>query len=205
MNCRFCQPKKEDYNKIIRETENFFIIPTLGQFVEGYLLIIPKKHYTCFGALPDELLKEYHFLKKEIEKIYGKIYQKPIYFEHGPANNIRGGCCVDHAHMHIVPKNIDIIPELKKYFDVKKIKQIKELRNKYKKQRPYLFFENIKGDMFACNANPVPSQYIRQIIASKLDLYDKWDWRQYPFLDKIKKCQKKLTKVYHNGLKTPRN
>ncbi|MBW2996603.1 HIT domain-containing protein [Candidatus Woesearchaeota archaeon] len=201
-NCRFCQLKKEDYNRVIKETDNFFTIPTLGQFVEGYLLIIPKNHYTCFGALPDNLLKEYSILKKEIGEIYELVYEKPIYFEHGPPDsNKRGGCCVDHAHMHVIPKNINLVPEIARHFNVQKLKYITELRTKYRNGANYLFFENTEGEMYACDVDLVPSQYLRQVIAIKLGMNDKWDWRQYPFFHNIKKCQERLTEVCLNGLK----
>ena len=47
------------YNVRLYETENFAVIPSLGSIVEGWLLIIPKKHYLSYGYLSsEELYKE---------------------------------------------------------------------------------------------------------------------------------------------------
>ena len=45
-NCIFCNVDKSMYyNTILEETNNFFVIPTKGSLVDGYVLIVSKKHY----------------------------------------------------------------------------------------------------------------------------------------------------------------
>ena len=40
--CRFCNPPEKE--RILMETDNFYVMVSLGPIVEGYLLIVAKKH-----------------------------------------------------------------------------------------------------------------------------------------------------------------
>lgn len=40
--CRFCYPPEKE--RILYATENFYVMASLGPIVEGYLLIVSKKH-----------------------------------------------------------------------------------------------------------------------------------------------------------------
>lgn len=43
--CVFCELDKNKLaNTVIEETKNFYITPSVGALVEGYILIISKKH-----------------------------------------------------------------------------------------------------------------------------------------------------------------
>ena len=45
-------------NRIIKESENFFVIPTIGQIIPGSLLILPKEHFETFSQIPMNLITE---------------------------------------------------------------------------------------------------------------------------------------------------
>lgn len=211
-NCTLCCELigKEDNNlyyaisnkkdRIIKETQNFVVIPTIGQIVEGYLLIVTKIHYPCIGALPSNLFKELVKIKNECREILYKTYKKKsIIFEHGAVGKIfkkRAGCCTDHAHLHIVPVEVDLLEDIKKHYRGKKIKSLKELRKQYFKKSPYLFYENNNKEMYLFNAPLVVSQYLRKILAKNLKKESKWDWRichgKEEMLRTIKKLKGKL-------------
>jgi len=187
------------FNRIIKETKNFVIIPTIGQIVEGYLLIVPKQHYLCIGALPpnhfEELEKIIDNCKKALLSVYNK---KTIMFEHGAVGisfKERAGCCTDHAHLHVVPAEVDLLDEIRKNYIPQKITSLKELKEKYLKKVPYLFYQNNQEDMYVFNAPIVMSQYFRQILAKKLNKMDKWDWRLYYGKEKMINTIKKLKGV----------
>ena len=67
--CPFCQEDKNrnanviGKNRIIAETDNFIIFPTVGGFVENYQLIAPKKHINFFGQFTEN---EWNELKRII-------------------------------------------------------------------------------------------------------------------------------------------
>ena len=57
--CDFCKlDKSKIYNTIIEETKNFYIKPSIGAIVEGYLLIISKRHVNCMQQLNENEKKE---------------------------------------------------------------------------------------------------------------------------------------------------
>jgi len=186
--------------RILKETDNFLVFPTLGAFVEGYLLIAPKKHFLSIGALPDEMYPELKELLKEVKKDLSKYYCKPILFEHGPISKIlKGGCCIDHAHIHIVPVKVDILDEIKYFLGTpRQIHTIEELKNEVVNGRQYIFYENHEEDKFIFNPSIVPSQFVRQILAVKLGIPHKWDWRSNIEKEKILNTIKLLRKVWGN-------
>ena len=59
-------------NRIIHETENLHVIPSIGQIVEGYLLIVPKNHYLSIGQMPANLIAEVEETKEYLYKHISK-------------------------------------------------------------------------------------------------------------------------------------
>jgi diadenosine tetraphosphate (Ap4A) HIT family hydrolase len=95
---------RQSWDNPVFESRNFAAIPSLGSLVEGWLLLVPKKHFISMGALPEELVAEMEGMKAKITAHVGNEYGEACVFEHGPAFASRKvGCSVDHAHLHIVP------------------------------------------------------------------------------------------------------
>jgi len=197
--CQFCEEFKTRNiifnnkviarNRILFESENFNVFPSLGQIVEGYLLISSKKHYLSIAQIPDKLYPELKQVQKKVKKVLTNNYQKPLFFEHGPLNEQeKGGCCIEHAHLHCVPANADILEEILKNFPSKIIDSFSEIP----KNTQYLFLEQNNIKYLFILDTIIPAQYIRQILAVKLDKEDKWDWRQSPEVSKLKNTIKKL-------------
>ncbi len=96
-NCTFCQ-----YNNIaayvLKETPTFYIATDHAPLVAGHLLIIPKQHYTCFGAAPAELDAELGALKREVQEFLARYYAPVVFWEHGIFRQT-----VFHAHLHCFP------------------------------------------------------------------------------------------------------
>jgi len=189
--------KNENHgNRILFENENFIVFPSVGQFVGGYLLIAPKQHCTGIGGIPSERYIELEQIKRKVREVLTKHYQKPIFFEHGCVEERkRAGCCVDHAHLHCVPvpEGIDLLKDITKHFAKKEIQNYSELKKQFKKKIPYLFYENQDGKKYLFELQePIPSQWLRQILAVKLGISEKWDWRQYPELETLGQTVKRL-------------
>lgn len=201
--CRFCDEFKRGYiefkekklgNCILFETENFLVFPAIGQIVEGYLLIAPKKHYLGMGSIPKELYVELELVVKKVRSVLTENYSVPLFFEHGPASQVqKGGCCIQHAHFHAVPVQMEIVEEISKHFKCNSIDSFLELKTQFKKEKSYFFVEDNNKKRFLFQVpNVVPSQYIRQIIAAKLNKRDRWNWQLCPGLDELNKTFKKL-------------
>lgn len=109
LNCPFCNINKTKLeNTIIDEAKYFYITPSLGSIVEGYILIISKRHLNSMSELNNKEKEEYEILIKKYREIFKIIYNKyPIIFEHGTPNlkeNTKASSII-HAHTHIVNHN----------------------------------------------------------------------------------------------------
>lgn len=167
---------------IVKETDNFVVMPTIGAIVEGYLLILPRVHYLSMAHLPRCLYPELEALHDEIRAILTATYaQKPIFFEHGPMSCLlRGGCCADHAHLHAVPLEVDLAPDIKTLYAERRIQFLIELRQQVQRSIPYLFYEDPNGKRYVFDALEAIPQYLRQLVAKHTGLPERWDWRVSP-------------------------
>lgn len=173
MGCEFC--KRDQLEKrLITESKNFIVIGGKGQIVEGYSLIIPKKHVLCFGLLSSNVLEEYIELKDKVDKVTTAAYQKPLYFEHGII-----GQTVPHAHMHCVPSNADLLPRMMlRNYSIKQKRTLSsevELRDVLKDFGPYYYYES-GGLKMAFDVN-VCEMALRVALADSLGIPEAADWK----------------------------
>jgi len=141
--CNYCC-LAEDENLLL-ETENFYVVPTIGGFVEGYLLLISKEHLGSLAEIKKSQIEEFENLKKKCKKILIKIYDGCIFYEHG-----RTGMSVNHAHMHAVPVNIDFLGDLSVLFGTYiKVNQWNDVVKLSISHPHYLYYENcIKNNKY---------------------------------------------------------
>jgi len=165
---------------ILYQTPNFIVVPDIAPIVEGHLLIISKKHYPCYGKLEQNYFHELIELKEKISKFLARHYQNPLFFEHGPAVSKHAGCCIDHAHLHCLPINIDLTSSIYHKLHKIRINSIEEICKYSVQNISYLYYETNKKDKFiyplSGDFSVLPSQYLRKVIASKLNL-PQWNWR----------------------------
>src|SRR5260370_23725079 len=72
------------WNRPLFESANFVVIPSLGSLVEGWVLIVPKKHFICMGALPADLLPELQQTKSAMATMLTQQYVQVCAFQHVP-------------------------------------------------------------------------------------------------------------------------
>ena len=195
MDCLFCSiqdlsnPSNPE-DEIIDESENFYAKPALGHFVFGYTLIISKEHLLSFAHLPEHLFPELEtFRGKVLDKLHN-ICQHPIsIMEHGAVSRCqRGGACIDHAHLHLMPLAADLYPILSKSFSFGDLGTISELRCFKDTQIPYLYYqrEGLRGHGVKLTQD-VPSQLLRRIACQSLGEPQLWDWRVQPLRELLQR------------------
>ena len=179
-NCDFCVANSDSNHEVAKrtiiETENFRVFPILGQIVEGYLLIAPKEHYACLGAMPDKQIDEFIDLKETVGNKLQKVYGPHIFVEHGVI-----GQTVLHAHMHAIPfpREKDLFEEYARNFPkYRQLDSLKELKDVWTKEGVYLYYE-INTHKFAFFTHIVP-QYARIAVANKLGVPERANWRTMP-------------------------
>ena len=90
-------------SRTILEQDDFRLVPSLGQIVPGYLLLVPNHHYRAFADMSLEELKAAEALKTSLTVQMRPLYGNLLFFEHGVRASDSGGCGISHAHLHSVP------------------------------------------------------------------------------------------------------
>jgi ATP adenylyltransferase len=199
MNCSFCDEFKSGElifdkdnlgNRILYETDNFIVLPTIGPFVEGYLLTIPKEHYLSMASLPKHLYLELEDVQNRVKEVLTENYSSPLFYEHGPNQESNAGCCVDHAHVHALPVQIDLVKLVNEELSSEQIDTYAEFNEI---DYPYLFIEGNNDEKHVFKLDHlIPPQYLRQIIAEQLGFPEKYDWKTHPFVSNLLRTLKTL-------------
>lgn len=181
--------------RIVHSTEHFVVLPSIGQFVENYMLILPRRHMESLAEMNEnetaEFKKIFHKLKVSLTN-FGKV----IAFEHGAKKETGGGCGVYHAHLHIMPLNKDI--DLFEFYKHKPVHfgSLKEAYLFLSSCNEYLLSINSDNEIAAVDltdfSGVYPSQYMRKKISEKLNVNYPWNWRLY------KKPEERLISVVNN-------
>lgn len=204
-NCEFCKMVKTDFKekleRKIEETENFSVFVTKGPLTLGHLLIAANKHYLSMATIPKEYFPELRLLRESLGERLTTAFHYPqtILFEHGPSKHeLKGGCCVDHAHIHIMPARLPstrIVRKIKEALgDYKTFESYKDLEELADEDTAYVFFEFDGIKYFFEIKKAMPSQFVRQIIGKYVGREYTWDWRQNPRHEDIIETYERLRK-----------
>lgn len=140
MTCVFCDPNRLDV--ILHETEHFRVIADHAPLAEGHLLIVPRAHYACYGAIPDLLDAELADLRGRVAQFLRYAYQAPIFFEHGVFRQT-----VYHAHLHAMPLGpLDFDVRTAGGVAATSIASRDDVRAWYARHGHYFYLESSTGD-----------------------------------------------------------
>lgn len=91
--------------RIVSGSEDFFLVPSLGQMMEDHTLIVTKAHVTSSAQLDAKALEELTTILSKFQVDAGKNGKCHLCFEHGVPfeSTIHGGCGICHCHIHSLP------------------------------------------------------------------------------------------------------
>lgn len=202
--CAYCKCIRDDYydcehqiSRIIYRSENFFVMPTLGQFMTGYLLIIPVQHIMSNANLVPALQKEFSLVLDDIQLILELTYNTSqfLVWENGTGNQGKGKAkdSIVHSHVHIAPSNITAkkVQEISNFaFSHIRTEELERYKND-----SYLLIQDADDSWYINNDSElyIPRQYIRQLLANEHGLSgDSWNWRTYPFPELMAQTVKEI-------------
>jgi diadenosine tetraphosphate (Ap4A) HIT family hydrolase len=163
----------EIYNIRLAETKSFIIFSSVGPISLGHVLVVSKRHCSNFSTLSEGEIEDYLALKHRVQQNI-PIYQNNLLeFEHGSVNKHSHGGCIVHAHMHWIPELANLKHEIT--MKLSKIDTIQELSQLLRVNQPYLLLNDTPSRYDIYLATKLPSQYVRRVLAKKLNLQD-WDW-----------------------------
>ncbi len=177
---------------ILYKSNNFFVIATVGEFIKGYLLIIPIRHIMSNAELTSLERAEFIQVLEDVRYILRLTYGIPSYlvWENGTGNSGIGKAkdSIVHAHTHIAPSNLNS-NVIQKFSGIPLTHIWFEDFPKYNKNSYLLVRGNSNNDWWI-NNNPniyIPRQYVRQLLAGEHNITgEMWNWRLYPFLELMK-------------------
>ena len=196
-NCTYCRHIRNNFdNSCIYSSKNFFVLPTLGEFITGYLLIIPYRHVMSMAELAQEELDEFITVLDDIKYILKLTYNcsNLLVWENGTGNKGLGKAkdSIVHSHFHIAPSNLNAksIEKISGFnFTEIETKDLLSYGN-----HSYLLLQD--NDFWKINDNPnlyIPRQYIRQLLAAEYGISgNQWNWRIYPFRELMEQTKQDI-------------
>lgn len=198
--CRFCQIMNgySVYGKAdlpFSESSEFVSMASIGSLVEGWSLVIPRKH--CLSLQDYYGTAEFSRYVQEIVQKIEAEYGPAVIFEHG-SNHCGSltGCGIDHAHLHIVPQLFPLAMMLAESgisaWHQARASEIRSLAE----GGEYLFFL-VNSDAndpigFFKKVEQPSSQFFRRAIAAVIGKTDVADYKKHPFLDTSIRTQERL-------------
>ena len=198
---RSCRDPQDDapWDTVLFESPNFYVMPTLGALLEGWLLVISKRHYLCVGDMPITLVPE---LNEMISKTVGVVrenYCSPTIFEHGPHNSqLDLACGTAHLHIHVVPLGFQLLSgpcqdsELVESRWISAREDYAELRKCHDRGNSYLYLREPSRQSLFCVPELAKSQIFRRAIARRLGVASRYDYRQHPFTENVDRMVSRL-------------
>ena len=198
--CQYLDGHVQKNERTIYRSENFFVIPTLGQFITGYLLIIPYQHIMSNGELSRKHLEEFQIVLSDIEYILKLAYPEAkgiLVWENGSGTSGKGKAkdSLVHSHVHVAPSGLtaDVIKDMAGFhFNELGIMGLPNF-----KEHSYLLMRCPDKEKWLINNDPkvyIPRQYVRQLIAEEYNIPgDAWNWRTHPFEEKMHETIRGIT------------
>ncbi|MCX6730553.1 MAG: HIT domain-containing protein [Candidatus Roizmanbacteria bacterium] len=173
LNCPHCDTKSFALKFPLCDTDNFFVTCDVHPLTKGHILIMPKKHFSCFGEYPDSIVDELVALYKKCSDFLVKTYGSVSSFEHGKI-----GQTVFHSHIQMFPylgSEKAIIPEGNSFLT--KIQTILDLKRIFKEKDMYLFF-SIGKNMWTVDTSIGKPRFFRDRFAQALHNPKRGNWKE---------------------------
>jgi diadenosine tetraphosphate (Ap4A) HIT family hydrolase len=165
-------------DRTILDADGFRVLPSLGQIVAGYLLLVPNRHHRAFADMSGEELTAAEALKDALAGRMRAAYGSMLFFEHGIRTHDSGGCGISHAHLHLVPcsDGSEPLDQLAEEFPFEEISAFRDLRH-VREGQSYLYYETNHSKKYVFYPPFIPSQYVRRLLGENLG-NARWDWRE---------------------------
>lgn len=178
----------DPWNVSLVDTDLFTVVPSLGAIVPGWLLVVPKGHTICAGAMAQDHRSELEVVVHNAAEAMRAEFGRVIIFEHGPSQTGQQlGCSIDHTHIHLVPSLLDIKQAIFELYDGNivwsKVPNMGATADAYSKGIPYLYLEQDESCYMATGAS-LRSQTLRRIIALYAGAIE-FDWKIDAQMDNV--------------------
>jgi diadenosine tetraphosphate (Ap4A) HIT family hydrolase len=210
-NCPFCRElqsgKLPDFidvdieSRILHETDRFVVMADISPLTPGHVMIVPKAHILCYGAVEAFAQNEFSGIVDAARTVITEHYGPSVMLEHGTSSLAPVADHVTHAHLHIVPADIDIRDCLRD-FHTTMIASLSDLSRWAARDEEYIYFESCAGErIVADRIVNIPRLFIRSQVAKQIGLpYPLWDWRRHILTDNLRSTVETLAQASWKSL-----
>ena len=187
--CKIVHGNPERPEHILYESYNFFVVPGLGAFFDGYVMIVPKRHVMSFAELNSSEYDEFLEVLRDMKFILESIYKKKLFiFECGSGKNGGGKhkTSIVHAHMHLAPTDMPVLKNVQKSGLHPALIEAKDLRNYG--NYPYMLYVDQQDNWYIISDPDTyfPRQHPRQVLADYMQLpKNAYNWRINPLPERM--------------------
>jgi diadenosine tetraphosphate (Ap4A) HIT family hydrolase len=193
--------ESELVDRSVATTQNFVVLPSLGQISDAHLMIVSKSHFTATANLDGTLRSELQDLLRRVKSwMEETAHPNVVIFENGdPQGFGKMACSVSHLHVHLVstPRPITNLRRGLGLLGGQPIIGATELP---RISESYSWVEFAQGDAVII-PRPLPSQTLRKLIAHEVGQQE-WDWRKVgqerQLINLVSAARAGLTRTYAN-------
>lgn len=162
------------------------VIPTVGSIVPQWYLVVPRRRAIAFTSLPRKNRVDCLSLAYEVADHLLDDGYSPVFFEHGPSSPCSSlNCGVDQAHLHIVLLAGNFVDYITNVAGADLFWNSANLDDPWGEIPPdtdyYLLIST--GRAVWARAPVATSQYFRKQVARFIGLPDRWNYRDWPYVN----------------------
>jgi diadenosine tetraphosphate (Ap4A) HIT family hydrolase len=164
--CVFCT--RVDQPPILFETPSLYVMPDRFPLVPGHVLIIPKRHYRCYGSAPAPVVMELERATARVKQFLESSYGAPVVIN----ETGKTGQTVHHAHLHLSPHpRLQSFPPRRfvDHPDVTRVGGWDNVRERFTQHGQYYYVE-VDGQRFIVESYHSPAiAMLRDVVAAAAD------------------------------------
>ncbi|MFM0072627.1 hypothetical protein PQQ86_15835 [Paraburkholderia sediminicola] len=200
LECRFCRigagKTHAGYDRVLMESDDYFAIPSIGGFVEGWTLVCAKRH--TLNLSQDYREAAFQEFAREVAEVISSAYGDVVVFEHGVSTSgSLTGCGTDHAHLHLVPFRGSFVQQVlandgKRAWVRTPARDLERAID----GREYLLMadtaDELSASVHVSIVDQPQSQFFRKILAAGMGVGGQFDYRLFPFTDSAERTAARL-------------
>lgn len=169
--------KDELSTEVLAEENGFYAVSDVAPLVPGHTLLVTRQHVLAMNRLSRNGLKDLESFREKVSSHLAGQYHLPILaFEHGVCNRaVFANCGVDHAHLHVLPTEVDLEVFMREDFEVTVVDQLQNLGDVTKDSTEYLLLINDENQLLLARPDRPVSQYFRRVLARATGR-ELWNW-----------------------------
>ncbi|HEX2316767.1 MAG TPA: hypothetical protein VHJ17_23680 [Thermomonospora sp.] len=166
-------------SRIICRSPGLTLIADMSPLTVGHLLLASNEHYLSFGEVVGDHGNEVEDALGLLHDQYTATFGPPIIMEHGSSPLMDGSACITHAHMHLLPLELDAVHKAmtRDGLGASELTGVNDLKWLGRHGLPYFYCADRSRHRVYGVARTMRRQYLRSIAGELLGIADpEWDY-----------------------------